>query len=198
MKGLLMIHDDRNRRTAGFTRTNARTERDRVLKAPPPDPEAKSIPPVEIMSTALEEMPCEETLVLFLTQPPEPTSEQLQIAAENAFSQDNSTLHRDGWEFSVRWAARSFTYHPESCIRKKPGLGHMTFAMHSGWLAVDIVAAPTNVTETDRLNALGRLLSELVVPEPVAVYRPSTDESLPFTPDVEQLLREGRIGEVIA
>jgi hypothetical protein len=38
----------------------------------------------------------------------------------------------------------------------------------------------------------------LVVPEPVAVYRPATDESLPFTPDVEQLLREGRIGEVIA
>ena len=63
---------------------------------------------------------------------------------------------------------------------------------------MDVVAAPAGSTETDRLNAVGRLLAELVIPEPVAVYRPATDESLAFTPDVEQLLREGRIGEAMA
>ena len=35
------------------------------------------------------------------------------------------------------------------------------------------------------------------IPKPVAVYRPATDESLAFTPDVEMLLREGRIGEAM-
>jgi hypothetical protein len=192
-----MNHDDRNPRYAGYTRTNAQKERSRILKAPPPDP-GLILPSAQPETpTELDDMPCEETLILFLSNPPEPTSEQLQIAAINAFSHDNSILHHDGWQFSFRWSSRSFTYHPENCTRKKSCLGHVTFATHSGWLAVNIVAAPENSTETDRLNALGRLLSELVIPEPVAVYRPATDASLPFTPTVEQLLREGRIGEVI-
>ncbi len=142
------------------------------------------------------DVPHDDTLVLFLSTPPEPTSEQLQLAAENAFC-DDETHHRDGWEFSVRWAARRFTYHPEQCLRPACG-AHLTFATHTGWLAVDVVASPVGSTETDRLNAVGRLLAELVIPEPVAVYRPATDESLAFTPDVELLLREGRIGEAMA
>ena len=185
-----MSDQERNLRTAGCTRVNAKLERHR-LKADashPADPGSDLDP---------ADLPLDDTLVLFLTTPPEPTSEQLQIAAENAFRADGDTLHRDGWEFSVRWAARSFTFHPEQCVRKPAPGPHLTFATHTGWLAVDIVAAPAGVTETDRLNAVGRLLAELVIPEPVAVYRPATDESLAFTPDVEQLLREGRIGEAM-
>ena len=124
-------------------------------------------------------------------------AEERALAELDVGIADADTLHRDGWEFSVRWAARSFTYHPEQCVRKPSASPHLTFATHTGWLAVDIVAAPGGVTETDRLNAVGRLLAELVIPEPVAVYRPATDESLAFTPDVEQLLREGRIGEAM-
>ena len=181
---------DVNPREAGWTRVNAKLERDR-LKADASHPAG----PADDLEVA--DLPLDDTLVLFLSTPPEPTSEQLQIAAENAFRADADTLHRDGWEFSVRWAARSFTYHPEQCVRKPGATPHLTFATHTGWLAVDIVAAPDGVTETDRLNAVGRLLAELVIPEPVAVYRPATDESLAFTPDVEQLLREGRIGEAM-
>ena len=179
-----------NPREAGWTRVNAKLERDR-LKG---DASRPADAPDEL---EVADLPLDDTLVLFLSTPPEPTSEQLQIAAENAFRSDADTLHRDGWEFSVRWAARSFTYHPEQCVRKPAATPHLTFATHTGWLAVDIVAAPDGVTETDRLNAVGRLLAELVIPEPVAVYRPATDESLAFTPDVELLLREGRIGEAM-
>ena len=152
---------DENPREAGWTRVNAKLERSR-LKADASSPAG----PADDLEVA--DLPLDDTLVLFLTTPPEPTSEQLQIAAENAFRADADTLHRDGWEFSVRWAARSFTFHPEQCVRKPAPGPHLTFATHTGWLAVDIVSAPDGVTETDRLNAVGRLLAEQ---EPVMHFR---------------------------
>lgn len=99
----------RNPRVAGLTRDNARVERRRIMHA---DFGERGLDPGDV--------PHDDTLVLFLTTPPEPTSEQLQIAAENAFGHD-ATHYRDGWEFSVRWAARRFTYHPEQCLRPACG-----------------------------------------------------------------------------
>jgi len=62
---------------------------------------------------------------------------------------------------------------------------------------VDIVAAPPEATETERLNAVGRLPAELVNAEAVAVYRPATEENLKLTPGVQVMLKAGRIDEVL-
>jgi len=52
----------------------------------------------------------DDTLVLLLASPQEPTSDQLQHAAESAFRQNvvDAFHELEGWEFNVRWSARKF------------------------------------------------------------------------------------------